>query len=175
MTAFACFLRAINVGGRNMIRMDALKALHEDLGFKSVRTHLQSGNVVFAAKSADAAKIERAIAKTLGMEITVILRTAAELRAVMKANPFPERAAQGNRLIVVFLSEAPKDPNALDTYPGPEERQVAGRELYVVYGEDMGHSKLTNALIEKKLGVKGTARNWNTVTKMLELTEALDA
>jgi uncharacterized protein (DUF1697 family) len=175
MTAYASFLRAINVGGRNMIRMDALKVLHEDLGFRSVRTHLQSGNVVFAAKSADAAKIERAIVKTLGMEITVLLRTATELREVLKANPFPERAAQGNRLIVVFLSAAPKDPKALDGYTGPEEKQVVGRELYIVYGEDMGHSKLTNALIEKKLGVRGTARNWNTVTKMLELTEALEA
>lgn len=175
MAGYAAFLRAINVGGRNMIRMDALKALHEDLGFKSVRTHLQSGNVVFAAKSADAAKIERAILKTLGMEITVILRTAAELRAAMKANPFPERVEEGNRLVVVFLSGAPKDPKALDAYTGPEEKQVAGRELYIYYGNDMGHSKLTNALIEKKLGVKGTARNWNTVTKMLELTEALEA
>lgn len=174
MTAYASFLRAINVGGRNMIRMDALKALHEDLGFRNVRTHLQSGNVVFAAKSADAAKIERAIVKTLGLEISVILRTAAELRAVLKANPFPQYAAQGNRLIVVFLSDAPKDPKALDAYSGPEEKQVAGRELYIYYGDDMGHSKLTNALIEKKLGVRGTARNWNTVTKMLELTEALE-
>src|SRR5215468_2464645 len=114
MTGYAAFLRAINVGGRNMIRMEALRALHEDLGFKSVRTHLQSGNVVFAAKSASAPKIEQAIVKTLGLEITVILRTAAELRAVMKANPFPQYAAQGNRLIVVFLSDAPKDPQALD-------------------------------------------------------------
>ena len=175
MTAYAAFLRAINVGGRNMIRMDALKGLHEALGFSGVKTHLQSGNVVFTAKRADAATIERAIAKTLELEITVILRTAAEMRAVVKANPFPEHEAQGNRLVVVFLSELPADPHALDAYQGHEKKEVVGRELYVVYGDDMARSKLTNALIEKKLGVRGTARNWNTVTKMTALLEELES
>lgn len=172
MPSFVSFLRAINVGGRNMIRMDALKALHESLGFKDVRTHLQSGNVVFRAKAADAAKIERAIKKTFDAEITVILRTAAELRRVVEANPFPHRAAEANRFVVVFLSG--ETTGNLDAYAGPEERQIVGRELYVYFGAGMADSKLTNALIEKRLGVRGTARNWNTVNRMLELAEALE-
>ncbi len=172
MPSFVSFLRAINVGGRNMIRMDALKALHESLGFKDVRTHLQSGNVVFRAKAADASKIERAIKKTFDAEITVILRTAAELRRVVEANPFPRRAAEANRYVVVFLSGEPA--GNLDAYTGPEETQIVGRELYVYFGAGMADSKLTNALIEKRLGVRGTARNWNTVNRMLELAEALE-
>lgn len=172
MPAFVSFLRAINVGGRNMIRMDALKALHESLGFKDVRTHLQSGNVVFRAKAVDAAKIEKAIKKTFDAEITVIVRSAAELREVVEANPFPQRAAEANRFVVVFLSG--ETTGNLDAYTGPEEKQILGRELYVYFGAGMADSKLTNALIEKKLGVRGTARNWNTVNRMLELAEALE-
>jgi uncharacterized protein (DUF1697 family) len=173
MPAFVSFLRAINVGGRNMIRMDALKALHESLGYKDVRTHLQSGNVVFRAKSADAAKIEKAIKKAFDADISVIVRSTGELRAAVEANPFPKRAAEANRFVVVFLSGQPSGD--LESYTGPEEKQIVGRELYIYYSGDMARSKLTNALIERKLGVKGTARNWNTVNKMLELAEALEA
>ena len=174
MTGFVALLRGINVGGRNMVKMDALKALHESLGFKSVRTHLQSGNVVFQAKSADAARIEHAIQKTLHMELTVIVRTAAELRDALKRNPLPQRVSEASAYVIVFLSAEPDDPGALDGYDGPEERRLLGRELYIYYGDGMGRSKLTNALIERKLGVKATARNWNTVNKLLELCEVLD-
>ncbi len=168
-------LRGINVGGRNMVKMDALKALHESLGFKGVRTHLQSGNVVFQAKSADAARIEQAIRKTLHLELSVVLRTAAELREAVKANPLPQRLNEPSAYVIAFLSAQPEDPAALDAYDGPEEMQLLGRELYIYYGEGMGRSKLTNTLIERKLGVRATARNWNTVTKLLELCEALDS
>jgi len=175
MTGFVAMLRGINVGGHNMVKMDALKALHESLGFKGVRTHLQSGNVVFQAKSADAARIEHAIQKTLHMELTVVIRTAAELRQALKANPLPDRVSDPSAYVIAFLSAQPEDPAALDAYTGPEEMRLLGRELYIYYGEGMGRSKLTNTLIERKLGVKATARNWNTVTKLLELCEALDS
>jgi uncharacterized protein (DUF1697 family) len=175
MTGFVALLRGINVGGRNMVKMDALKAIHESLGFKSVRTHLQSGNVVFQAKSADAARIERALEKTLGLELTVIVRTAAELREALKRNPLPQRLANPSAYVIAFLSAQPQHAEALDAYTGPEERHLLGRELYIYYGDGMARSKLTNALIERKLGVKATARNWNTVTKLLELCEALES
>ncbi|SRR5258708_31902307 len=178
MPAYVALLRGINVGGRNMVKMDALKALHEGLGFEEVRTHLQSGNVIFRAKRSDPARIERriesAIRETLGLELAVVVRDASDLRNVIRTNPFPNHAAQGNRFVVVFLSAEPKDVGALDSYSGPEKKQILGRELYIYYSEDMGHSKLTNALIERKLGVRGTARNWNTVNKILELAEGLD-
>ena len=175
MTGFVAMLRGINVGGRNMVKMDALKALHESLGFKSVRTHLQSGNVVFQAKSADAARIEQAIRKTLHLELSVVIRTAAELRDAVKRNPLPQWVSHSSAYVIAFLSAQPEDPAALDAYDGPEEMRLLGRELYIYYGEGMGRSKLTNTLIERKLGVRATARNWNTVTKLLELCEALES
>ncbi len=175
MTGFVAMLRGINVGGRNMVKMDALKAIHESLGFKGVRTHLQSGNVVFQAKSADAARIERAIEKTLNLALTVIIRNAAELRGAVRANPLPHRLSDPSAYVINFLSAEPEDRDALIAYEGPEEHRLLGRELYIFYGDGMGRSKLTNALIERKLGVKATARNWNTVTKLLELSEVLDS
>jgi uncharacterized protein (DUF1697 family) len=175
MTGFVAMLRGINVGGNNMVKMDALKAIHESLGFKSVRTHLQSGNVVFQAKAADAARIERAIRKTLDLDLTVIVRTAAELRDALKRNPLPQRVSEASAYVIAFLSAEPEDPGALEAYAGPEEHRLLGRELYIYYGAGMARSKLTNALIERKLGVKATARNWNTVTKLLELCDALES
>lgn len=179
MPAFVALLRAINVGGRNMVRMDALKALHESLGFEGVRTVLQSGNVVFRTKRTDPAKLERriehAIRETLELDLTVVVRESGELRNVVSANPLPHRAAEANRLLVVFLSAEPQDAGALDSYAGPEEKQLLGRELYVYYGAGMAGTKLSNALIERKLGVKGTARNWNTVNKLMELTASLES
>ena len=167
-------LRGINVGGHNMVKMDALKALHESLGLKNVRTYLQSGNVVFQARSADPLRIEREIQETLQLDLTVILRSAAELRAAVSANPLPQRVHHPSAYVIAFLSAEPRDPSALDAYAGPEERRLLGRELYLYYGEGMARSKLTNALIERKLGVKATARNWRTVTKLLELCEPLE-
>src|SRR5437660_1213579 len=135
MPALVSLLRAINVGGRNMVKMDALKALHESLGFEGVRTHLQSGNIVFRAKRTDPAqierRIERAIREQLALELTVVVRESGDLRNVVSANPFPHHAAEGNRLVVVFLSAKPEDARALDVYSGPEEKQLIGRELYI--------------------------------------------
>jgi uncharacterized protein (DUF1697 family) len=177
MPAYVSFLRGINVGGRNMLAMAKLKALHEDLGFDNVRTHLQSGNVVFTTRKTDPAKLEKKIAAELG-GIAVAVRATGDLREVIAKNPFPEQAAsQPSATIVIFLigqppAEAKK--SVLELNVGPELKAFARRELYVFYGAGMGKSKLTNTLLEKKLGVRGTARNWNTVTRMLELAEDLE-
>jgi uncharacterized protein (DUF1697 family) len=166
MPLFVGFLRGINVGGNNLLPMSALKAACESAGLTDVRTFLQSGNVIFRSTKKDPAPLIR---KALDLDVKVMVRTVDELQDVIARNPFGSDR-NPKRLIVTFLDGTPsKDAQAalLAAHKGPEEIHFSGRELFIYYGEDMGRSKLTNALIEKKLGMSGTARNWNTVTKML--------
>ncbi len=171
MTTFISLIRGINVGGNKMVRMEDLRAIHESLGFKSVRTLLQSGNVVFTAARADPKKIEAAIEKKLKMNVSVVVRTADELREAIRRNPFPLEGRNPGWLLVMFLAAEPK--GELGPIPPPEEAHLSGRELYLYYGNGAGRSKLTGAVLEKKLGVAGTSRNWNTVNKLLALAEGL--
>ena len=175
MTTFIALIRGINVGGHKKIKMADVKSLCEKLGLDDVRTHLQSGNVVFRTSKTDRAKLASDIEKALGLDARVILRSAAELRKAIEANPMlADAQSKPSGFIVMFLDGKPA-ANAMqslrDAYAGPEEMQLHGAELYIRYGDDMGRSKLTNALIERRLGVAGTARNWNTVTKLLEMAE----
>jgi uncharacterized protein (DUF1697 family) len=152
-------LRGINVGGHRLVSMAELREKLEEAGFADVKTLLQSGNVVFTTKRGN---LEPALTKLTGTD--VIVRTAAEWRKVMAANPFPEEAANDPaRLLVMFLD---RKPGPLFAWPGIETMRAAGRELFLYYPEGAGRSKLTGALIEKKLGVRGTARNWNTVLRI---------
>jgi uncharacterized protein (DUF1697 family) len=173
---FIALIRGINVGGHKKIRMADLKTSCEAMGLRDVRTLLQSGNVVFRTDIKDRARLTKEIAGVLGVEAKVILRSADELREVVAANPMPEEAQRApSGFIVVFLSEKPTAAamqSLRDAYSGPEKMQLHGAELYIEYGAGMGKSKLTNVLIERKLGVTGTARNWNTVTKLLEIATA---
>ena len=174
MAVFIALIRGINVGGHKKIKMADLKTSCEGIGLRNVRTLLQSGNVVFESGEKDREKLAKKIVGVLGVEAKVILRSAEELRKVIAANPMPEAAERNpSGYIVTFLSEKPSAAamKALrDGYSGPEKMELRGTELFIEYGAGMGQSKLTNALIEKKLGVTGTARNWNTVTKLLEMT-----
>ena len=173
MTTFIALIRGINVGGHKQVKMADVKALCEKLGLADVRTHLQSGNVVFRTSKSDRTKLAKELEKALGVEARVILRSAAELRKAIDANPMLAEAKENpSGFIVMFLEEKPpaKAMQALrDAYSGPETMELRGAELYIHYGEGMGRSKLTNALIERKLGVAGTSRNWNTVTKLAEM------
>lgn len=164
MASFVAFLRGINVGGKNLIPMATLKASCESAGLTDVRTYLQSGNVLFTTTRKDPARL---IEKALERDVKVIVRTIDELRAVIAKNPFGDEAkTDPGRLVVIFLE---REPSAKLEWPGPEVIKPAGRELYIYYPDGQGRSKLTNAYIEKKLGMRGTARNWNTVTKLLTL------
>jgi uncharacterized protein (DUF1697 family) len=169
MPAIVCFLRGVNVGGNKMIRMDALRELCVSLKLRDPRTCLQSGNVVFTTAESNlvrlARRIEEAIEKSVGFRPDVILRTADEMRAVVQRNPFAGRAdVAPNKLVVVFLAaEAGKPPGIT----GPEEVRISGREAYIHYFNGQGRSKLTLPVIEKALGARGTARNWNTVMTLL--------
>jgi uncharacterized protein (DUF1697 family) len=183
MTTFVSLLRGINVGGNKQIRMELLRAVYESLGLAAVRTHLQSGNVVFREDERGAARLparlEHAIEKRFAFRPAVVVRTGAELREVVGRNPFPDEAERDpSHLLVMFLAAPPRKPaeaRLAEANVGPEKFRLSGRELYLYYPNGVGRSKLTNAVIEKRLATVGTARNWNTVTKLLELVEALEA
>jgi uncharacterized protein (DUF1697 family) len=169
-TSYAALLRGINLGGKTVLAMSALKALCEQQGYRSVRTYIASGNVVFTTTAKEPAvrrALEQAIAAHMGRPVAVLVRTAAELEAAIAANPFPDVA--GNRLLVFFLQESPP-PDALAGVVSPDGEQLAvrGRELFVHYPNGMGRSKL-----KVPLWTGATSRNMNTVRKLAELTRAL--
>jgi uncharacterized protein (DUF1697 family) len=171
MSIYIGLVRGINVGARQMLPMAELRKLCESIGLKSVKTYLQSGNVIFETSRKDRGKLSKEIAAAIQaavkIDVTVILRTPDELRKTMDANPLTGMdKRKPSAVVVIFLSDEPprRAINALRAaYDGPEEWEVRRSEMYVDYKEGMGRSKLTNALIENKLGVRGTARNWNTV------------
>ena len=179
MAVYVSLFRAINVGGNNAVRMDALKELHESLGFSKVATLLQTGNVVFESDETGpaqlAGRIAREFEKKFGFYSEVMVRTPAELKEMLSKNPFLNQPEKETKWItVMFLSGSPDDEAKkalLNSYSGPEEIFIDGQEMYIYYTNGIGRSKLTNALIEKKLKVHGTGRNWNTVTKLLQMTK----
>ena len=181
MTAMICLLRGVNVGGHNQIKMDALRDLCESLKLCNAQTYIQSGNVVFQTRERDtaklAAKIESAIEKKHGFRPDVILRTAPEVRELIARNPFAKRKEiEPAKLIVTFLAtelSAESQAALLALKPQPEELRLNGREVYVYFPDGMGSSKFT-PILSRTLKNKGTARNWNSVLKLLEMAEALE-
>jgi uncharacterized protein (DUF1697 family) len=166
-------LRAVNVGGRGSLAMADLRKVAEGLGYGEVETLLQSGNLVFDADGkADALEraLEAALKRELGIATDVMVRGAREWDAIVAANPFPDEAkSDPGHLVVMVLKDrvTPKAVAALQaSVKGREIIHSAGRELYITYPDGIGRSKLTGSLIEKKLSTRGTARNWNTVTKL---------
>jgi uncharacterized protein (DUF1697 family) len=175
-TVRAAFLRGINVGGNKLVSMAALKAFFEDLGFTDVETLLQSGNVVFHGKSKNESQLEalmeKEAQKRLKLECDFFVRTPEDLQRVVKNNPFPKEAEKDpSHLLIVFLKTAAEQKH-IDALAaaivGPERVEGLGKETYIYYGEGMGRSRLTNAVIEKRVG-RATARNWNTVNRVLGL------
>jgi uncharacterized protein (DUF1697 family) len=171
--------RGINVGGNQLVRMEALKGLHTSLGLDDVQTYIQSGNVVFTSDDADVAQIQKNIedgfAQTFEFSVKVMVRTANQLNAIIGNNPFQEQAMrESNRIIALFLESYPISTALEDiqkTYKGPEEIHIIGKEAFIYYPEGQGRSKLTNVFLEKKMKTAGTARNWNTVLKLQQLLE----
>jgi uncharacterized protein (DUF1697 family) len=177
MPGYALFLRGINVGGHKKVAMAALRALIAREGFANPATLLQSGNAVFSGRATSSAtleaRFETAIAATLAVECDCIVRTAREWPALVAANPYSAEAKRdpGHLLIVLLKgTAAPRAVAALRAaIVGRERIEGVGRQLYVVYPDGAGRSRLTLPLIEKHLGTRGTARNWNTVLKVAEL------
>lgn len=171
-------LRGINVGGNKKVPMAALREVVEALGHTDVRTHLQSGNVVFDADPAIGAPglalgIEDALRREVGVDSRVLVRTADELRRIVERNPLADAVADPSRFHVVFLEEEP-DAARLDALlsddHGADVVRPGERALYVWYRDGVHTSKLAKTL-DRRVGVAATARNWNTVTKVLELLD----
>ena len=170
MAIFVALLRAVNVGGTGMLPMKELSALCIKLGFKKVRTYIQSGNVVLESSLPEEnvrAGLERVLTKRMGKKVDVMVRSASELRSILEANPFAD--AEPAKVAVVFLSH-PAPKGMLDNLaaPGGEEVRLANREIYIHYPNGMGRSKLK---LPSTCGA-ATARNINTVTKLVALTTA---
>jgi uncharacterized protein (DUF1697 family) len=183
MAVIISLLRGINVVGHNKIKMEALRALFVSLKLRDAQTYIQSGNVVFRTQEPDLAKlarkIENGIEKNFGFRPAVILRTSSELRDVIARNPFANRRdIHPSKLLVTFLASHP-DPDAcgkvLKMTIEPEELRIDGREVYIYFLNGQGSSKLSWVAVERTLRTSGTGRNWNTVNKLLEIVEKLEA
>ena len=167
-------LRGINLGSSNRITMDALREVYTAAGMQSVQTHIQSGNVVFKTAARDLTKLtdklERAFQAHFGFHSAAMLRTSAEMEQVIAADPFSGRNIEPSKLLVVFLRKELQ--RALPEVTGPEEVHVRGREIYIYFPEGMGRSRLFGS-VDKNVGGPATARNWNTVTKLVAMASAL--
>ena len=176
-------LRGVNVGGHHLVKMEALRALYGSLGLEDAQSYVQSGNVLFKTKAKDAVALARrvgdAIESAFGFRSAVIIRTSSDLRDVIARNPFGTRdGLEPRRLLVFFLESEPgaaARQKVSDIKTAPEELHISGRELYIHFPNGMGGSKLPLAAIERALGTPCTARNWNSVTKMLEMAERMEA
>ncbi|MBV8216829.1 MAG: DUF1697 domain-containing protein [Solirubrobacterales bacterium] len=170
-------LRGINLGPHKRVSMPELRALLTDAGFEDVQTYVASGNVVLTSSlSADklVAKSEKLIAERFGFDVDVIVRTADELAEVVRLNPLADVVDNPKRYQVSFCNGEP-DPKAVEKVAAaaaPSEKLVAvGRELYAWHPDGVGRSKMWTKLAGTGLGVRATARNWTTVTKLLEMAD----
>ncbi len=172
MLVYIALLRAINVGGTGKLAMSDLRSVCEGEGFDSVKTYIQSGNVIFKSALTEPkvkAKLEKALAAKMGKATAALVRTAAEVRAAIGRNPFKEAAP--HQVLVVFLDESP-EKSALDglQIPGREKVKLSGREVFIHYPDGMGRSKLKIPFAKI-----GTGRNLNTVEKLAAMAEELEA
>ena len=182
MPAIICLLRGVNVGGHNKIKMEALRVLLESLQLKSPETYVQSGNVVFLCNEKNVAglakRIEDAMVKKFGFRPDVVLRTAADVRQVVARNPFAKRKdVEAAKLLVLFLSGEPSKTakeNLQKLDRRGEELHFEGSELYIYFRNGIGQTKLSWTGVDKAVNCPSTGRNWNTVTKLLAMAEALE-
>ena len=171
MTSFVALLRAVNVGGTGKLPMAELKKIAEDLGFGSPRTFIASGNLLFTSGKSETAvckALEQALEKHMRKPVGILVRTAKEMAAVAKANPFKD--SPPNRVMAIFLADKPNQ-DALDDVRGQQEERLAlgKREIYIDFGEiGAGRSKL-----KIPAAAAGTARNMNSVAKLAEMAKEL--
>ena len=178
MTKYISILRGINVGGKRKILMSDLKKLYSDLGFSNIITYIQSGNVIFDTNSIDnivdlESKIEQSITSTFGFDVPVIVRTVPELQRSIAANPFLKKQdVEVERLCLTFLKDLPaseKQDSLTKIDFHPDKFEIIDKDVFIFCHGKYSQSKLTNNLIENKLKVGATTRNWKTVCKLFEL------
>lgn len=171
-------LRGINVGGRHAVPMSELRDLAASVGLRNPVTYIQSGNLVFETNLDEAAivdSLEPALESRFGFPIPVAVRTAAEFAAAAENHPLAGPDSDPRLLMVAFLDRRPtvNAAEVLDPIDyAPDRFQLVGREVYLEYPNGSGRSKLNQPLLEQRLAVRATIRNWNTITKLVELAEA---
>ena len=162
MSLRIALLRAVNVAGHQPVPMADVREFFEDLGFRDVKTLLQTGNVVFRGDATEA-MLEREAVKRLGLATDIFIRSADEWRRIVDRNPFRRQAEDDpGRLVVAPLKASGND----FAWPGPEIVRLDGNTADIYYPDGQGRSKLTATMIERKAGTRCTARNWNTVMKI---------
>lgn len=175
MKRYIAILRGINVSGKNKILMQDLKLIFESLHFKNVQTYIQSGNVVFEAKSEKnlATLIQQKIKDQYGFDVPVIIRTVDEISGNLKTNPYlKQKNIELDKLHITFLSETPTKENLtkIKTYHfEPDVFEIIGNEVYLYCPNGYGITKLSNTFFENKLKVSATTRNWKTVNEIAKL------
>lgn len=169
-------LRGINVGGKNKLPMKDLMALVTELGATEVKTYIQSGNVVFSASATLARGMSTVLADAieaqLGLTVPVVVRTAAQMQAVVEGNPFLAAGLDPKTLHVGFLASKPSKAKvaALDPERSPPDAfEVRGQEIFLHFPNGVARTKLTNAYLDRTLGTTSTVRNWKTVNKLHEM------
>ena len=174
--AFVALLRGINVGGNNKIPKKSLEELCAAIGWSGVRTHLQTGNILFSAfgdTDTLEKKLERAIHEEFGFPITVVVRDAVRFKSYLAQVPFAAQVAADPSHVLLYVTKLPLRPDAakvLTSLARAEETVVAvGGVLWIYFPNGIGSSKLTPALIDRAVGSTATGRNWNTVSKIQEL------
>ena len=177
MTPYISMLRGINVSGRNPVRMEKLKALYVSLGLSGVNTYIQSGNVVFRSSEKDrvelASLIQNGIRDSFGLDVPVIIRTAAEFREIIDRNPF--KKADSSKLHITFLASLPGNVRRVDivnVMDEGEDFQLSEKEIYLYCPKGYGKTRLSNQFFEKKLHVAATTRNWRTVLVLADMVGA---
>jgi len=178
MPTYVSLLRGINVGGRRKVLMADLKVIYQKLGFTQVITYIQSGNVVFEAKKSLSTQvieevIKLAIQKKYDFDVPVLIRKVEEITTIYKTNPFLSNADKIERLYVAFLSDSPIKENIEKLFAmnfDGDKFEIVSKHIFINYIEKYSTSKLTNNLIESKLKVRATTRNWKTVTKLVEIS-----
>jgi uncharacterized protein (DUF1697 family) len=183
MNVIITMLRGVNVGSHNRVKMEELRALCGTLKLRDAQTYVQSGNIIFRTAEGDLVKLnkrlEDAIEKKFKFRSDVISRTTAELKAVVAKNPFAKRRGiDPSRLLVTFLSADPGEEARAQVRAikaDPEELWIDGSEVFIYFHGSMARPKLSWPTIPKMLKVSGTARNWNSVTKMLEMAKAMES
>jgi uncharacterized protein (DUF1697 family) len=175
---YVALMRGINVGGKNKLPKQDLVELFVAAGCSNVLTYIQSGNIIFRASPAVAAKVPLVITAKIGVRfgyrIPVVVRTVEEIRKVVLQNPFLKEGADEDTLHVMFLADHPSPQQIATLNPDrspPDVFRVLGRDIYLHLPTGMAHSKLTNAYFDSKLATIGTVRNWRTVSNLLAMME----
>lgn len=180
MQTYISFLRGINMTGHNSIKMTELLALYNNLGYSDAETYIQSGNVVFSSMDdvpvpEIASTIERSILKRFNYNVPVLIRIVEEMRKLISANPFiAQENFEPSKMAVLFLYEETTKAQiqkVLDIDYPPDKFKIVGKEIFIYCPNGFGRTKLYTNFFEKKMGVTGTARNWKTITTILQIAE----